>query len=315
MLKRECKGLESRIELADELVQQYKDKIAPFIVWIMGSHGSGKSFVINNVLKKLENFPHMALYISLGERFIKYGSKTSKKELNSLSFSMGNQLISLGFGIGWENNNSTYNHIRNMLSNILRSDVIICVDDFSNADSEIRAMVLLIAKHFKELQEEFKVKIYMLLTDIDSNHIFNTSETIAEYVRSENLPKATDETILRLRIIYDIAPCVLDCLNQYDSFQCLYEKSKELSQRTHNSQKGRNLGLYIENVFNRKAFLFVNQTQCGIYYHKAKRYFKENEIWDEYCITLVCEAGTDIVIQQYEEALKCCNSLCFYYII
>lgn len=126
-------------------------------------------------------------------------------------------------------------------------------------------------------------------------------------VRSENLPKATDETILRLRIIYDIAPCVLDCLNQYDSFQCLYEKSKELSQRTHNSQKGRNLGLYIENVFNRKAFLFVNQTQCGIYYHKAKRYFKENEIWDEYCITLVCEAGTDIVIQQYEEALKCCN--------
>ncbi len=51
MLKRECKGLESRIELADELVQQYKDKIAPFIVWIMGSHGSGKSFVINNVLK------------------------------------------------------------------------------------------------------------------------------------------------------------------------------------------------------------------------------------------------------------------------
>lgn len=613
MLKRECKGLESRIELADELVQQYKDKIAPFIVWIMGSHGSGKSFVINNVLKKLENFPHMALYISFGERFIKYGSKTSKKELNSLSFSMGNQLISLGFGIGWENNNSTYNHIRNMLSNILRSDVIICVDDFSNADSEIRAMVLLIAKHFKELQEEFKVKIYMLLTDIDSNHIFNTSETIAEYalekydthditqyfnqrkkiilpqeeeiekiaelcngnlnlveyldeetiaygksyleilekivnkriaqlkqsgkrdnlneeeledmifsaslsikqfsarilteivkqedsrifrelnvakqedlitqymeeyydfnsydiklqlakqtlqkrkdwlltyyeyytnneqdeyyyrayylinyegkissasfallmlaysaalevkditkaqkikeqlqkksgnhqqyidifksienfynalaanknveeaynaideeelelplkaelarayfhyfyvntnmiagkalivleqckefalnelyidVRSENLPKATDETILRLRIIYDIAPCVLDCLNQYDSFQCLYEKSKELSQRTHNSQKGRNLGLYIENVFNRKAFLFVNQTQCGIYYHKAKRYFKENEIWDEYCITLVCEAGTDIVIQQYEEALKCCN--------
>ena len=44
-----------------------------------------------------------------------------------------------------------------MLSNILRSDVIICVDDFSNADSEIREMVLLIAKHFKELQEEFKV--------------------------------------------------------------------------------------------------------------------------------------------------------------
>ena len=120
---------------------------------------------------------------------------------------------------------------------------------------------------------------------------------------------SADETILRLRIIYDIAPCVLDCLNQYDEFQVLFEKSKELSRRNTKALYGRNLGLYIENVFNRKAFLFVNQTQCTIYYHKAKKYFKENEIWDEYCITLVCEAGTDIVLQQYEEAIDCCNQV------
>lgn len=613
MAKRECKGLESRTKLADELVQQYKDKTAPFIVWIMGNRGTGKSFVINNVLKNIECHPNIAIYINWGESFFKYGSKTTKKGFNSLSVSAGNPLISLGLGFGWENNSNTYTRVRNMLSNILCSDVIICVDDFSNADSEIRTIVLLIAKHIKELQEEFKVKIYILLTDMECNHIFNTSETIVEYVlekydihditqffnqrkkiifpqkeeikkiaelcngnlnlvefldeetiaygksyleilekivnkriaqlkqsgkrdnlneaeledmifsaslsikqfsarilteivkqedskifrelnvakqedlviqymeeyydfnsydiklqlakqtiqkrkdwlftyyeyytnneqdeyyyrayylmnyegkvtsasftllmlaysaalevkditkaqkikeelqekssncqqyidifksienfyvalaenkdveefydaideeelelplkaelarayfhyfyvntnmiagksliileqckefalnelyidvRSEKLPRATDETILRLRIIYDIAPCVLDCLNQYDSFQCLYEKSKELSQRTHNSRKGRNVGAYIENVFNRKAFLFINQTQCGIYYHKAKKYFRENEIWDEYCITLVCEAGTDIVIQQYEEAIKCCN--------
>ena len=56
---------------------------------------------------------------------------------------------------------------------------------------------------------------------------------------------------------------------------------------------------YMENVFNRKAFLFVNQTQCNIYYDKAKKYFYDNQIWDEYCITLICEAGTDIVIQKY----------------
>ena len=63
----------------------------------------------------------------------------------------------------------------------------------------------------------------------------------------------------------------------------------------------------MENVFNRKAFLFVNQTQCNIYYDKAKKYFYDNQIWDEYCITLICEAGTDIVIQKYNEAIQACR--------
>ncbi|BCJ98860.1 hypothetical protein [Anaerocolumna chitinilytica] len=114
-----------------------------------------------------------------------------------------------------------------------------------------------------------------------------------------------DETILRLKIIYDIAPCILDQLNDYDSFQMLYQKSKELSEIKYNSKRC-NLGQYIENVFNRKAFLFVNQAACKIYYEKAKNFFLTNKIWDEYCITLVCEAGTSIVIQQFEEALELC---------
>ena len=123
------------------------------------------------------------------------------------------------------------------------------------------------------------------------------------------LPMNTDETLLRLRIIYDIAPCILDCLNQYDDFEMLYQKSKELSYKISNSQKSSNMGCYIQNVFNRKAFLYVNPTQCDTYYHKAKKYFRENEIWDEYCITLVCEAGTNIVLQQYEKALRCCDNV------
>lgn len=615
MAKKKCKGLDSRIELADELIQQYKDKDAPFIVWIMGNHGTGKSYVINNVLENIACYSKISIYKDFGESFVKYGSNSKKNAINSISFSAGNPLLSLGFGVGWENSNNTYAHIRNMLSNILSSDVLICVDDFSNANSEIRIIVMLIAKHVDELQKEFKVKIFMLITDIGSNCIFSDSEKITEYtlekyeitditkfletkrriilpqekqieeiakmcngnlklvefldeeiitygksfldvienivnrrmlhlkqsgkrerlneedleeaifsaslslkrfstnilaevanqedtiifrelnlateenfltqymedyydfssydiksylakqtllkrkdwllayyeyytnneqdeyyyrayylmeyegkitsasftlfmlaysaalevkditkarqikeqlqnktcyqqtyidifhsiekffaalaykedveesynaideedlelplkaelvrayfhyfytntnmtaskaliileqckefalnelhisVRCAKLKKNTDETILRLRIIYDIAPCVLDCLNQYESFQCLFEKSKVLSQESYNSKKGYNIGLYIENVFNRKAFLFVNQMQCSIYYHKAKKFFKENEIWDEYCITLVCEAGTDIVIQQYEDAIICCDKV------
>ena len=38
-----------------------------------------------------------------------------------------------------------------------------------------------------------------------------------------------------------------------------------------------------------------------------QKYFYDNQIWDEYCITLICEAGTDIVIQKYNEAIQACR--------
>lgn len=116
-----------------------------------------------------------------------------------------------------------------------------------------------------------------------------------------------DETVLRLRIIYDISPFVLDSMNDGDLFKEMYDLSLVLSNNIRTSQSSRSIAKYMENVFNRKAFLFVNQMQCNIFYDKAKKYFYDNRIWDEYCITLICEAGTDIVIQKYEEALRCCR--------
>lgn len=116
-----------------------------------------------------------------------------------------------------------------------------------------------------------------------------------------------DETVLRLRLIYDISPFVLDSINDVDLFQKLYDLSLRLSSSACISQSSRSIAKYMENVFNRKAFLFVNQMQCNIFYDKAKKYFYDNNIWDEYCITLICEAGTNIVIQKYDEALLCCR--------
>ncbi|RGQ56536.1 hypothetical protein DWY88_18655 [Mediterraneibacter gnavus] len=113
-----------------------------------------------------------------------------------------------------------------------------------------------------------------------------------------------DETVLKLRIIYDIAPYILDVLNDTELFKRIYDLSLSLSGNIQTSQSSKSIAEYMENVFNRKAFLFVNQTQCNIYYDKAKKYFYDNQIWDEYCITLICEAGTDIVIQKYNEAIQ-----------
>ena len=115
----------------------------------------------------------------------------------------------------------------------------------------------------------------------------------------------TDETILRLKIIYGISPCILDQLNDYDGFNRLYYKSRELSSNSNAKQHG--IGEYIENVFNRKAFLFANPAACSIYYEKAKRFFETNQIWIEYYITLICQAGTDIVIQEFDEAIELCT--------
>ncbi|MBP3617720.1 MAG: hypothetical protein J6J38_06760 [Lachnospiraceae bacterium] len=616
MMKKVYNGLLSRAKLAEELAKQYIEKNAPSVACISGKRGTGKSFVMDTLLNKLKDEHTITIYKSFGDGFVKFGSGSSKSKINSVSFSAGTPLFALGLGIGWDNNDNDYIRLRNRLSKILVSDVLFGVDDFMDADSEVKKMIMLISKNLERLQKEFKVTINLLITNIDSDympflgskkvfeymlgkyevsdvsdflhqkyklivaqeedvlsiyricggnlklvefiyeekyicdkeylnaieqivkrrieqlkesgkkeklnedeleaviysaslsvkkfttqilaevvnqehttvyreldlaqeerfltrdyndyyeffsfeiksqiekqtiqkrkdwllsyynyytkneqdeyyyrayylmkyqekvtlasftlfmlayssawemHDFSTIEKIKQQFQKANISEAyedlfnsieefysalsfnkdydevqkkydsidkdeldiplkaeltraffhylyintnmstskellvleqckeyaltevcvdirgidlitpTDETVIRLRIIYDIAPCILDCLNQYESFHLLYEKSKELTRCSSCSRNGHNIGNYIENVFNRKAFLFVNQTQCDIYYHKAKKFFKENEIWDEYCITLVCEAGTDIVIQRYNEAISCCN--------
>lgn len=148
--------------------------------------------------------------------------------------------------------------------------------------------------------------------DIDLKHILNQIVQYAQepiYLSVSKYPiqmVAVDEAVLRLRIIYDIAPYILDAINDADLFAKMYDLSSKLSNNIRTSQSSKSIAKYMENVFNRKAFLFVNQTQCNIFYDKAKKYFYDNQIWDEYCITLICEAGTDIVIQKYKEALQCC---------
>ncbi len=118
--------------------------------------------------------------------------------------------------------------------------------------------------------------------------------------------KSMDETIVRLNVLYTILPYLLDVINDTDRFDKFFKISKTISK---NNLSNKNFGIaqYIENVFNRKAFLFANQTQCEIYYEKAKSFFYKNNIWDEYCITLVCQAGTDIVIHQFDEAIELCE--------
>ena len=147
-----------------------------------------------------------------------------------------------------------------------------------------------------------------------SNHILNKcinyaeNDMIIDNTEIDGILQI-DENILRLKIIYDIAPCILDQNNDYKLFQKLYDLSKGLNSGHQISKKQKSLGEYIENVFNRKAFLFVNQASCDIYYEKAKKYFSNHEIWIEYYVTLICQAGTYIVIQEFQHAIDICQKV------
>ncbi len=195
-------------------------------------------------------------------------------------------------------------------------------DILANKDMEI------ILKDYEDIQDSFmdisiKAEItneifhYLYRrTPMDSSICLNILNQCISYAENELIIDTSDidgisrpdETILRLQIIYEIAPCVLDQRNDYDKFNNLYAISKELvSKSGSNCQKG--YAEYIQNIFNRKAFLFVNQAVCGAYYDKAKYYFQKNSIWVEYYITLVCEAGTDIVIQEFKKAITNCKKV------
>jgi len=116
-----------------------------------------------------------------------------------------------------------------------------------------------------------------------------------------------DESIQRLRIIYDIAPFILDRQNNYELFQTLYDKSREIMRQDGGRTKNAMTVKYITSIFNRKAFLFANPMQAMPYYEEAKVFFGKHRIWDEYCITLICQAGTCLACFEYEMACRLCE--------
>lgn len=112
-----------------------------------------------------------------------------------------------------------------------------------------------------------------------------------------------DEINLRLKIIYDIAPYVLDNANDYELFTKLFQLSEELANQCKNNKSIE----FMRNIFYRKAFLFSNPMTSMCYYDQAKAFFKENHIWDEYCITLICQGGTNLACHEYDACIQLCK--------
>lgn len=117
-----------------------------------------------------------------------------------------------------------------------------------------------------------------------------------------------DEKILSLRIIFELAPFILDSQNDRESFCKLYDNSLLLVKYIDRYFIKKSFAEYIINVFNRKAFLFAAPSQASIYYEQAVAYFRENNIWEEYVISLASKAGNEIAIHKYSKAIDSCNT-------
>lgn len=161
--------------------------------------------------------------------------------------------------------------------------------------------------------ERLKFKNYYLLAQTSS---FEFMQAVLKLKKAVQEPLAletqegllfAEEKIFKLKIIYDIAPYILDTENNYAFFQKLYDKIRLiLSQEKRRSSRAKTIQ-YINNIFNRKAFLFANPMAAMPYYDEAKAFFRKNYIWDEYCITLASQAGTCLACHQYNKAVDFCE--------
>ena len=116
-----------------------------------------------------------------------------------------------------------------------------------------------------------------------------------------------EEKLLSLRLIFDIAPYVLDTKNDIEKFNRLYDQSLILVKYIHHYFIRKSYADYIINVFNRKAFLFAAPSVALVYYEEAESYFREKNIFDELAITLASKAGILISLGLYNQSIKNCE--------
>lgn len=160
-----------------------------------------------------------------------------------------------------------------------------------------------------------KFRCYYYVKDTQSNICYKTLFNLANLAQNplcfnfnENGEYCTEEEYtLKLQILYDIAPCAIDDYNEYELFQELYDAINKLMRQVNNKGITTKYMEYILNVFNRKAFLYANPMTVDTYYDEAKSFFYSNKIYDEYCITLICYAGSLLASSEYSKAIKLCK--------
>lgn len=153
-------------------------------------------------------------------------------------------------------------------------------------------------------QNNYKCKQKIQVESLYYNLMYYINNPL--YILEDNICN-NEELLLKLKIIYTLLPYVIDDRNDIDTFNILNEQGNVIY-RNLCSMPYEIKGLtYMKNIMNRKAFLFAHPKATSSYYIEAELYFRENEIWDQYCMSLISHAGTLLACGEYQDSISLCK--------
>ena len=149
------KNLEGRNTLIDKLIQGYINASASKATVVLGNHGSGKSYVvfevINGINSRNRRDNNLQIYIAEGDKLSLY-TNTAKITLDNIETAISLPIrwgigIDIAASVSTKKDDSQFNQISNLLKKKFSSDLLICLPDYANIDNKIKYLIDLLIKH------------------------------------------------------------------------------------------------------------------------------------------------------------------------
>lgn len=167
----EYSGLNGRDQLVEELKDQYLTESAATLTYIRASCGQGKSYIIN---KLIETLPHRLLdskikiFWTYADALTPINDYGKIARINQVGISGGAVGFSAGLTLGWQNESSQYEKIRQILRPIGDQNILICVDGIEYLSDELQFLIFQIIKNIYRLERDYDKKIFVLMTGAQS---------------------------------------------------------------------------------------------------------------------------------------------------
>ena len=161
------------------MVQGYINASASQATVVLGNHGSGKSYVlfevINGIHSRNRRDNKLQIYIAEGDKLSLY-ENSSKNSLDNIETTISLPIrwgigIDIAASVSPQKNDSQFNQICNLLKKRFSSDLLICLPDYSNIDNKVKYLIDLLIKNITNLERTFKHHLYFLISNVDDSCI------------------------------------------------------------------------------------------------------------------------------------------------
>lgn len=176
---KECiyKNISGRSELINKLVDNYMNSSASDVSIILGNHGSGKSYVLFEVIRNIQTQKNLHKNIQIyipDEDKLSLQNNSNDISVDSVEASISLPLrwgigIDVGTSASRKNSESQFNHIYNLLKKRFSSDILICIPKYSEQDNKIKLLVKILVENLQRLKKIFKHRMYFLISNLDGS--------------------------------------------------------------------------------------------------------------------------------------------------